>query len=864
MKKPNLSSEAIKEFFLYHVEKLVFALGVILLGLFFWMGYQTKTFDKTDPKGLVAKTRSARQQMVRGDAWETIAPLRDGDDEVMTRIASAKAIDSDAFVVGPTSYPVKRDSLRRDLDIARPEKLIATVFSTQILVEPTRKIVDGLLEYEIAEVKMEENDDSMGMGPGGMGPGGMGPGGMGNGPGGMGPGGMGMGPGGMGMDGGETAAEKRKRERKEKAEEVNAGAFVSTAVKYRSKGIRPKSFSPTNVAAFNIDAVAVTGVINHKAMWKNFRDSYSKSFGYFPRRDTPVYDYLQIERREVGADGKPGEWLDISDRIAEQAEFFPSNMQTAPEVVSPPEYDGIITMPIPPLTGVDYKDFATHDLASLREFTVEEVKEEEPVDDGTIFAKNDKDKDNDDSFNSQYDTRSKRRRSAIDSGNGTGGGFGMGPGGMGMGPGGMGMGPGDMGMGPGGMGPGGMGMGMGMGMGGISGAGRKASNTSDFAKIDITKEPESDIKVVRFFDMQVKSNKTYQYRTRVWVRDPNNEDPELARSNGAGDMGMGGMGGPGMGGPGMGDMGMGGPGMGGGRKSGGKNKGKDGDDDEEKIYKKTPIASSMIDPKARERIKLAREEEVEGETVYYVSEKFDPAGDYVEVKVPKEHDYLRYARPSQWSDVVEAKVQTKDSYVYAGEPVEVRRIDLNDEVSIPASEPEMNIAAVKALRGGKLSGVNIPIRTTVRKGELLNFNEPAHVLHPVTWQVHKVTGLPVRTNQVVLDISGGERLGIKRSEPIQYQFPGEALVMDANGNIQLRNDLEDRGRYLAAALETDEKAEFGGKRKARREAKEKADSDFGMGMGGPGMGGMGPGMGGGAGGGGRGGRGGRNGGRGGR
>ena len=136
-----------------------------------------------------------------------------------------------------------------------------------------------------------------------------------------------------------------------------------------------------------------------------------------------------------------------------------------------------------------------------------------------------------------------------------------------------------------------------------------------------------------------------------------------------------------------------------------------------------------------------------------------------------------------------------------------------------------------------MAGVKVPFKKEVKAGELLNFDQAAHVLHPVTWQIHKVTGIPVNTQTVVLDVAAGEKLELKKSSLVDYYFPGEALVLDANGNIELRNDLEDRGRYLAAVFGKDDKSEFG-----KRRRREKGNDPFGAGMGmGMGMGMGGPG-----------------------
>ena len=48
-------------------------------------------------------------------------------------------------------------------------------------------------------------------------------------------------------------------------------------------------------------------------------------------------------------------------------------------------------------------------------------------------------------------------------------------------------------------------------------------------KVLLAKRPEEKYNLVRFFDVVVngvKSKTTFEYRMRVWVGDPNNEDPD--------------------------------------------------------------------------------------------------------------------------------------------------------------------------------------------------------------------------------------------------------------------------------------------------------------------------------------------------
>jgi len=120
----------------------------------------------------------------------------------------------------------------------------------------------------------------------------------------------------------------------------------------------------------------------------------------------------------------------------------------------------------------------------------------------------------------------------------------------------------------------------------------------------------------------------------------------------------------------------------------------------------------------------------------------------------------------------------------------------------------------------------------------LNFTEPVTILHPVAQSIHFVEDANIHSNGVLIDVMGGERLDVSRNEPIQYDLPGETLIMDGDGNFIISNDIEDLKDARHALRLPDEKAEYGGKKAARR-AKEEADEMMrGGGYGGYGMEGM--------------------------
>ena len=181
MKTPSLDGASIKKFFLYHCEKLILVLSVVLLGLFFWFGYSTSNFEESTPSKMVEKAKQAHRRMVDDGAWEKIASLRQGDDEVVDRIEQVPDVAHSSFDIGPASYPVKRDELRKDYAMSEsPFKLefVAKPFVASLLIQPKARIVDPLAEFDFVQPIVEKDTMAMkkssigGSGPysGGSGP----------------------------------------------------------------------------------------------------------------------------------------------------------------------------------------------------------------------------------------------------------------------------------------------------------------------------------------------------------------------------------------------------------------------------------------------------------------------------------------------------------------------------------------------------------------------------------------------------------------------------------------------------------------------------------------------------------------------
>ena len=338
MKASSNSGSSVQRFLIYHCEKLILALSIILFGLFFWFGYSTPSFEKSTPSKMVDQANRVHVQMTSPEAWNKIREAREGDGEVINRIMGSSDFSAADYAIGPASYPVKKSSLRKDATILAPESLVATPFYESILIQPIRGLNPS---DDPLPVSLYETVGAMRGGGGSM----------------------------MGDDMDvsdeddmmDSMSDRRPSRTPKTAKEdpVDAGSYVANAMNYLIPGVRGQ-FSTSQVKSYNMAGVAVTGIVEHQAMWEDFKTRYKSSINYHPDRDTPRYDYLQVQRREVSDDGTFGQWRDLSKQLTDQRDYFPSRLRTAPEIVGPQEYDNVITMPIPPFTGVDYKEFAIH------------------------------------------------------------------------------------------------------------------------------------------------------------------------------------------------------------------------------------------------------------------------------------------------------------------------------------------------------------------------------------------------------------------------------------------------------------------------------------------------------------------------
>ncbi len=354
------------------------------------------------------------------------------------------------------------------------------------------------------------------------------------------------------------------------------------------------------------------------------------------------------------------------------------------------------------------------------------------------------------------------------------------------------------------------------------------------AETEDTTEPKKEpakYRLARFFDPTPKQiGKTYQYRIRAWVVDPNTPNFVKAVTEDKKRGGPGEIAGPAGGGAGGLDE-VTGPGRG-----QGKGKDKDPEDyltDEEREALKTPpvpITEVMLAKSVRDRLRIKRTDYPKG-----ISEELA--------------NQLANAIPTPWSEISEVTIPRNFARFYAG-PVKSRLKSVSsDSISYQNEEYEDTVNVVAVTSTPQLD-VSIPIKNdNAFRGSILNFNSIAKFLHPITWEVKelheyvntsidykedrrlKIFGKFFQTDALLLDILGGERMPFSSPTTGVFTKPSEVLIMDSNGRLIVRNELNDATNYRISTFAGDDEeldAELA-RREAERAAKEREDRGRGGG-----------------------------------
>ena len=745
MKKPkiDLSKDGIKRFFLHHVEKLILLFALVGLIVFFWLGFSSKPFGKFGPDALSQKADRAGQHVNSSDSWTKVSELRVARDKADSIITNTKLFQPQGYPFGALrGKPAQSLGLRLDPDlaVAIPAKSKVDVVRVPVFVNRSNRNPTAVEQLTAARTRGADdttNDDA----------------------------------------------------------EFPYGSQLTDLQDLVVSSLQPEvsGIGSGRHDSAVVNLVSVRALLNIKQLWEEYDNKFKNSFGYYPERDRPGFQLVEIQRRKSGDE----EWENITTRLMEFQQRF---AKSAPEVVPPVNYDLALTGTIPPIGMFDYRRLASHPDVGLRSFKWKMSESDaENGDEGS-------DNRNDDPFGESQSDGEDEEEEEISP-------FDTPP--------------------------------------------RRGSDKSLYGLPDMEDGPSGDFKVVRFFDVAVSSNTEYEYRFRVWSDDPNNEAAsELVgagsgrgnrgRGNGgrggggdagvgggvggAGGIGNSGVGGAGGAGGGLGGLG-GGSGRGGGPGGGGLGgigggrggQGQDGDgsdDDAPKKYVKIPITPSMLDISVRSRID-------DEKNLYENDEQLKDF--YKKIFELLEFD-LRYSRATDW---VEVKVTVPGEQGADAVLGEIARRQVRNSAGQEFTLGDIRADAVLGDWSRKFDTL-LTTHKAIAKGDLLSFQLPevTHLLSLVEQVVKKLENsedepldedeATVDSDRLVLDLMGGERVDYRLS-PAEYRIPGEILMMDLEGNFTVRNSSNDRAEYLNRLFQEDQTSEYNANR--RRPSRNRGGDD---------------------------------------
>jgi len=477
-----MDADKIKNFFLNHCEKMILSVVILGSGYMMYVGSQKPNFLETNqPEQLASRANSVKSD-VDLNHNDNIIPERQPTFDIVSQTARLDtAVDPLDYSLPKTWTGKSPNSVVRRLDpeLLPPESLIVRSVVTSIAIRGSRTEPDAyaLAALEDADPvekvekpkKRERRTRGTGRGAGGED---------------------------MMMEmGGMEDMMMMEDMMSEMGEGLGGGS--SSNRKFDSQhdlGMRPvatqdKANPEPAVGWF----IAGSAVVPHRQLYEAYKQALQDADQYDPRRDTPFYYDLQVQRADVTDKSVEqlvdADWTQVWDRTLYTKLAAYNWSGFAPEIVPSDYRDEALTMWLPPVLLDDYRSFAFHPL--IPKLSQSQIKREQ----GNVEEETEV---------KEFSMEMEDDTELVAPGQRSNGGFGGDDmyGGMGME---MGMDMGmDMGM------EGGMMMGMGMAM-----MGRGALEADPV-----------DYKLIRFYDFAGFKNspqfgRKYVYRVRYAVNDPN-------------------------------------------------------------------------------------------------------------------------------------------------------------------------------------------------------------------------------------------------------------------------------------------------------------------------------------------------------
>ncbi len=660
----------VKGFFAHHIEKMITLLAFALAGVLFAMGYQVERLEEgVTPDRLVSLVQQSKTHIENPESWALIKGDREPARGYVEVLDSRPPITDTAYAskgVWTPHIPFRLEQ-RDDPPLFAPEMPEVSYFVAAV-ARRARSDETGALERQPFAPLEEEKPGR-----------------------------------GRGKPDKEDEPSFRFDPKKHKAASFQLIGQIERQLDDSWKIGGKGSGSAKDLIVDGKNIVAVRAVIPWRKQWQAYRLVFQQAVGFDAARDQPDYIWFEMERADVTDD--PDKELtdaDWSTFVGRDTRLVDDNgwAEAAKDVYGKIVQHEKLTVPIPPTPLVDYGKHVVHSKIPR----IVEKEKSLPKSGGERRAEN------------------------------------VGP----SGPGGPGGGPGvpdpslegggfsgsdasGAGADPSGADPAGGADGAGFAADGAAGGGEppaggdgRGRSGGGRAGLPEYVEPPVDYKLIRTFDMTAERGKSYRYRVRVYLSDPNHPPSSTGSA---------------------------------GRKPRGQKQ-------------DTKLQDEMLVDTVVERLKAVRE---------------------AERRSKRDINW----RMTEWSEPSAAvTIPRHFREVYAGGTGAPNYVRINSKVGFERSEPYGEVVTTV---WDETFAVRVPVKKQVFLGSVLNFTADADVLHPLTWQIHRLSSYPMRSDTMVLDIRGGEHMTTSDRETIS--LPGEVLLFDSDGKLAVQSEIEDLDNY---------------------------------------------------------------------
>ena len=146
-------------------------------------------------------------------------------------------------------------------------------------------------------------------------------------------------------------------------------------------------------------------------------------------------------------------------------------------------------------------------------------------------------------------------------------------------------------------------------------------------------------------------------------------------------------------------------------------------------------------------------------------------------------------RESPYSEV-SAVVRVPETQKVLAGPVDPGKVARPPNRDFEIRQAE-RVAKVMALVWDDEEALDVPGIVEAPRGKVVNFTSDTEAIDPSANGLRKITGKKFETGSIVLDIRGGDWFTTKKL----HSVPGEILLLDSDGNLTIRSEVEDAKTY---------------------------------------------------------------------